>query len=115
MAVANLTQTQDEYNRLSEMYKCGSISESDFTKISTALQVANSQQRLQAKNLKETKLYVSFDGMLLKRLAETGEIVNVGIPLFMVSEHLHSQNYPLVIIPFYLKSYIFLALPQFFF
>lgn len=86
MADANLFQTQDEYKRLSEMYKRGSISESDFTKISTALKVAQSQQRLQAKNLKETKLYVPFDGVLLKRLAETGEIIDAGMPLFVVSD-----------------------------
>lgn len=86
MADANLDQTQDEYSRLSKMYATKSISESDYSKISTALKVAKSQQQLQAKNLKETKLYAPISGILLKRLTEKGEIIDVGLPLFVVSD-----------------------------
>jgi len=86
MADANLEQTQDEYNRLSKMYATKSISESDYSKISAALKVAKSQQQLQAKNLKETKLYAPISGILLKKLTEKGEIINVGLPLFVVSD-----------------------------
>lgn len=86
MADANVDQTQDEYNRLSKMYATKSISESDYSKISTALKVAKSQQQLQAKNLKETKLYAPISGVLLKKLTEKGEIIGVGLPLFVVSD-----------------------------
>jgi len=86
MADANLEQTQDEYSRLSKMYATKSISESDYSKISTALKVAKSQQQLQAKNLKETKLYAPISGILLKKLTEKGEIIGVGLPLFVVSD-----------------------------
>ena len=86
MADANLDQTQDEFNRLSKMYATKSISESDYTKINTALKVAKSQQQLQAKNLKETKLYAPNSGILLKKLTEKGEIIGIGLPLFVVSD-----------------------------
>ncbi len=86
IADANLDQTQDEYNRLSQMFNRKSISESDFSKITNALKVAKAQQRLQAKNLTDTKLYSPISGILLKRGAEVGEIINTGMPLFVISD-----------------------------
>ncbi|MEA5062944.1 MAG: efflux RND transporter periplasmic adaptor subunit [Petrimonas sp.] len=86
MADANLNQTQDEYNRLSRMYESKSISESDYVKITNSLKAADAQQRLQNKNLKDTKLYMPLNGVLLKRNAEVGEIINSGMPLFVVSD-----------------------------
>ena len=86
IADANLDQTQDEYNRLGQMHERKSISESDFNKITNALKVAKAQQRLQAKNLSDTKLYSPISGVLLKKGAETGEIIGVGLPLFVISD-----------------------------
>lgn len=86
MADANLDQTQDEYNRLNQMHERQSISESDFSKITNALKVAKAQQRLQAKNLIDTKLYSPINGVLLKKGAEVGEIIGIGLPLFAVSD-----------------------------
>jgi len=86
IADANLNQTQDENNRLTQMHDRKSISESDFSKTTNALKVAKAQQRLQAKNLSDTKLYSPINGVLLKKGAEVGEIIGVGIPLFVVSD-----------------------------
>lgn len=86
MADANLDQTQDEYSRLSQMHERKSVSESDFSKVTNALKVAKAQQRLQAKNLADTKLYSPIGGVLLKKAAEVGEIIGTGIPLFVVSD-----------------------------
>ncbi len=86
IADANLDQTQDEYNRLSQMYERKSISESDYSKITNALKAAKAQQRLHAKNLTDTKLYSPIKGILLKKGVEVGEIINVGLPLFAVSD-----------------------------
>lgn len=86
IADAQVTQVQDEYNRLKVMHDRNSISESDFTKISCGLQQALAQQKLHTKNLADTKLYAPFNGVLLKKLAEVGEITGVGIPLFVVSD-----------------------------
>ena len=86
MADANLEQVQDEYNRLSIMHERKSVSDGDFSKVSNALKLARAQQKLQNKNLSDTKLYSPIKGVLLKRGAEVGEIVGVGLPLFAVSD-----------------------------
>lgn len=86
LADIQVNQLQDEYNRLKTMYDKNSLSESDFVKISSGLQQALEQQKLHNKNLSETKLFSPIDGVLLKKLAEVGEITGIGIPLFVVSE-----------------------------
>jgi RND family efflux transporter MFP subunit len=68
------------------MHDSNSLSESDFAKISYGLRQARAQQKLHAKNLSDTKLYSPIDGVLLKKLAEAGEITGVGIPLLVVSD-----------------------------
>lgn len=86
MADANLAQVQDEFNRLSIMHQRKSLSDSDYSKISNALKAARAQQRLQNKNLIDTKIYAPFKGVLLKKLPEVGEIIGTGMPLFIISD-----------------------------
>lgn len=86
MADANLDQAQDEYNRLQIMHDRKSISESDFSKISNTLKLARAQQRLQNKNISDTRLYSPISGVLLKKGVEMGEIISAGLPLFAVSD-----------------------------
>lgn len=86
IADANAAQIQDEYDRLNLMHERGSISESDYSKISNGLKMARAQQKLHTKNLAETRLYAPFRGVLLKRGVEVGEIISAGLPLFGVSD-----------------------------
>lgn len=86
IADAHLDQVQDEYNRLSIMHDRKSVPDSDFTRISNALKLATAQQKLQNKNLSDTKLYSPIKGVLLKKGTEVGEIVASGLPLFVVSD-----------------------------
>jgi RND family efflux transporter MFP subunit len=86
MADIQVSQVQDEFNRLKEMYERKSISESDFAKVNFGLQQAKAQQKLQAKNLADTKLVSPISGVLLKKMAEVGEIIGVGIPFLAVSD-----------------------------
>jgi membrane fusion protein, multidrug efflux system len=86
MSDVQVAQVEDEYTRLKGMHDQQSISESDFAKISFGLQQAKAQQKLQAKNLADTKLYAPFSGVLLKKLGEVGEITGVGIPQFVFSD-----------------------------
>lgn len=86
IADASLDQIQDEYNRISIMHERKSISDGDFSKISNTLKLARAQQKLQIKNLSDTKLYSPFRGVLLKRGTEVGETVGSGHPLFAVSD-----------------------------
>ena len=86
LADIQVNQVQDEYDRLKLMYDNNSLSESDFARISYGLQQAKAQQKLHTKNLEDTKLFSPIEGVLLKKLCETGEITGVGIPLFVVSD-----------------------------
>jgi RND family efflux transporter MFP subunit len=81
-----VNQAEDEYTRLKLMYERNSISESDFKKIGFALQGAKAQQKLHGKNLSDTRLYSPISGILLKKLAEPGEIVATGMPVLVVSD-----------------------------
>jgi RND family efflux transporter MFP subunit len=86
MADVQVNSTSDEFNRLKIMHDRNSISDGDFSKISFALQQAKVQQKLQVKNLSDTKLFSPITGVLLKKMAEVGEIVGVGTPLFVISD-----------------------------
>lgn len=86
MADIQVNQVQDEYNRLKIMHDSSSLSESDFSKITFALRQALAQQSLHSKNLADTRLYSPMQGVLLKKLAEVGEITGTGLPLFVVSD-----------------------------
>ncbi|WP_407430733.1 efflux RND transporter periplasmic adaptor subunit [Arcticibacter sp.] len=81
-----VNQVKDEYNRIKLMYDRNSVSESDFNKVKFSLQQAIQQQKLHAKNLADTRLYSPISGVLLKKMAEAGEIIGSGNPLFVVSD-----------------------------
>lgn len=86
LAEIQVKQVRDEYDRLKIMHDNKSLSESDFAKITFGLQQAEAQLRLHKKNLSDTKLYSPVDGVLLKKLAEAGEITGTGIPILVVSD-----------------------------
>jgi RND family efflux transporter MFP subunit len=86
LADIQVNQVQDEFDRLKLMHDNKSLSESDFAKITYGLQQAKAQQKLHIKNLADTKLYSPINGVLLKKLAEAGEIISAGLPLFVVSD-----------------------------
>lgn len=52
-----VNQASDEYSRLKLMHDRNSLSESDFKKIDFTLQGAKAQQKLQGKNLSDTRLF----------------------------------------------------------
>jgi membrane fusion protein, multidrug efflux system len=86
IADLQVNQVEDEFNRLKEMYDRKSISESDFAKVNFGLQQARAQQKLHAKNLADTKLFSPINGVLLRKMAEAGEIIGIGIPFLVVSD-----------------------------
>jgi RND family efflux transporter MFP subunit len=86
MADVQVNQAQDEYNRLKILHERNSLSESDFKKIGFTLDQAKAQQRQQAQNLIYTRLHAPLSGVLLKKMAETGEIVATGTPILVISD-----------------------------
>ncbi len=86
LADIQVNATADEFNRLKIMHERNSLSDGDFSKVNFGLQQAKAQQKLQEKNLADTRLYAPISGVLLKKLGETGEITGVGTPLFVISD-----------------------------
>jgi len=86
LADVQVNTASDEFGRLKILHERGSLSESDFSKIGFSLEQAKLQQQLQQKNLSDTRLYSPIGGVLLKRQAEVGEIISVGLPLFVIAD-----------------------------
>lgn len=86
LADVELSEVTDEYGRLKILHSRGSLSQSDFSKIGFALQKAQAQQKLELKKLNDTKLHSPINGVLLSKQAETGEIIDAGTELFVVSD-----------------------------
>ena len=86
LADVQVNTATDEFNRAQIIHDKGSLSESDFSKTGFSLQQAKLQQQLQQKYLSDTKLNAPISGVLLKRDAEVGEIVSIGLPLFTIAD-----------------------------
>ena len=85
-ADVRVLQLTDDYDRLKIMHDRSSVSESDFKKIGFSLDEAFTQQRLQGKNLSDTRLSSPINGVLLEQLAEKGEITSVGNPVLVIAD-----------------------------
>lgn len=72
VAVAKEKQAQDGYNRLSSVYKNGSLPEVKYVEIETNLEQAKSSLKIAKKNLDDCKLICPIDGVIGKRLIEPG-------------------------------------------
>jgi len=85
LANLQVKQLTDEHNRLSRMHQKDALSESDFQKIDIGLQQAKEQLKLQQINFDNTTLKSPVNGMVIKKLNQTGEIVAQGYPVIVVS------------------------------
>ncbi len=86
IAKAQLNQMQDDYNRVNELHNRKSIAESEYIKVCNGLQAAKAQADLQEKQVKDTKLYAPISGTLLKRGVEKNEVIDKGLPLFVIAD-----------------------------
>jgi len=81
---AGMEQAQDNFNRLNQLYLKKSLPESDYiaTKVALAQSKANYETAL--KNLRDTKLYASFSGIISQKLIEAGASVAPGVNAFTI-------------------------------
>ncbi len=79
IATAKEKQAQDAYNRLSEVYKNGSLPEIKMIEIETALQQAQSMASIARKNLNDCNLVSPAHGIIGKRMIEPGANVAPGV------------------------------------
>lgn len=79
IASAKERQAQDAYNRLSEVYKNGSLPEIKMVEIETALQQAHAMSLLAQKNLSDCNLVSPVSAIVGKRMIEPGANIAPGI------------------------------------
>ena len=81
-ANGKLLEVQDKYNRLKIMHDRNSLSDADFVQVKAGLEQAEANQEMNAKNIYHTKIYAPISGVLLKKGASVGEVVDQGMPIF---------------------------------
>ncbi len=81
IASAKERQAQDAYNRLSEVYKNGSLPEIKMVEIETALQQAHAMALLAQKNLSDCNLVSPVSAIVGKRMIEPGANIAPGITI----------------------------------
>lgn len=73
---------QDNYNRISEVFKKGSIAEVKLVEAKSQLDQATSMARATYQNIAHTKLYAPTDGYIGEKNAEAGDLAAPGSPIF---------------------------------
>lgn len=86
VAQIQLNQANDELQRLKIMHDRNSLSDADYKKVNFVQQQAVQQTKLNRHNLSETRIYAPFNGVVIRKLAEKGEIVGVGTPVMVISD-----------------------------
>jgi membrane fusion protein, multidrug efflux system len=82
IAFAKEKQADDAYNRLSDLYKKGSLPEIKYIEIQTGVDQALSATQIALKNMDDCKLYAPMDGIIGTRSIEPGMSVMPGISVF---------------------------------
>jgi len=72
ISLAKEKQAEDAYNRLSDLYKKGSLPEIKYIEIQTSLEQAKSSTQIALKNLNDCKLYAPMNGVVGRRNIEPG-------------------------------------------
>lgn len=83
-AEAKEKQATDAYNRLSSVYRNGSLPEVKMVEIETALEEARAAERIAAKNLSNCKLYAPVSGIIGRKSIDAGVNVIPGTPAITV-------------------------------
>jgi RND family efflux transporter MFP subunit len=82
IALAKEKQADDAFNRLSDLYKKGSLPEIKYIEIQTGVDQARSATQIALKNMDDCKLYAPMDGVIGKRSIEPGMSVMPAITVF---------------------------------
>ena len=73
---------QDNYNRINEVYKKGSIAEIKLVEAKSNLDQTTSTARAAYQNIVHTKLYAPADGYIGEKTAEAGDLASPGTSVF---------------------------------
>jgi membrane fusion protein (multidrug efflux system) len=85
-AEASTANLQDRHNRLTGMFEQQMVSAEEFEAGKNELKSAQAAEELARLNLSYSSVEAPFSGRVVRRLVDVGQNVNVGTPLFVVSD-----------------------------
>lgn len=81
-AKAGYTEAEDAFSRMEKLYKSNSLPEIKYIEVRSRLQQAKAQLKSAQKDLSDCSLYAPFDGVVNKKMIETGVNVSPGMTAF---------------------------------
>jgi multidrug efflux system membrane fusion protein len=78
-----LEKTERDFRRAENLYRDSVVTLEQFENARTALDVARANNRIARFNLRYSAIHAPADGKILKRIAETNEIIAAGYPVFI--------------------------------
>lgn len=84
VAGAGMEQAQDNFSRLNQLYLKKSLPERDYIAAKVALAQSKANRDMAVKNLRDTRLYASFSGIVSQKLTESGATAAPGVPAFTI-------------------------------
>jgi|TARA_B100001971_G_C18243186_1_gene572319 RND family efflux transporter MFP subunit len=81
-ALAQFDEAAKEYVRLKSMYDKGSLTQSDYDKVTADVEEAEANYGYKKRQLSETKLYAAHSGYVVDEGVQPGEVISQGMPLF---------------------------------
>lgn len=78
---AKVKQLRKEYKRIAELNKRKSVADNDFEKMKAGKEMAEAKLKNALDQLEDTKLYAPFSGYISEVFFESGELVNLGMPV----------------------------------
>lgn len=81
---AALTQTEDLYRRLKDLYEKESLPEKDFIDIKTRLAQAKASKNINTKRINDSRLYAPMTGFITEKAIEQGSTASPGLMAFNI-------------------------------
>ncbi|GAA4153408.1 efflux RND transporter periplasmic adaptor subunit [Chryseobacterium ginsenosidimutans] len=89
----NVAKAQRDYNRANNLYKDSVFSLEQLQNTRTSLEVAQRAKQATAFNERYAKIYAVSDGFVSKKIANEGEIVSGGMPVFLTNSTQKNNSY----------------------
>lgn len=92
-ASLNVDKTQRDYTRAVNLYKDSVFTLEQLQNTKTALDIAQKAKEAIAFNERYSKIYAASDGFVSQKLANEGEVIGPGMPVFTINETHGNDNY----------------------
>lgn len=92
-ASLNVEKTQRDYMRAMNLYKDSVFTLEQLQNTKTALDVAQKAKEAIAFNERYSKIYAASDGFVSQKMANEGEVISPGMPVFAINETQGNDNY----------------------